>query len=250
MTEFPFYPADKASFYEAYSLEYKFDVDGPTPWKPLSKEIKQSNFCLVTTCACRLSSQPPFQIDKVKGSSEYREISVYTPRENLVFDWQNPELTEVKKDINIVLPIDRFLELVQKNNIGGLSETFFSFCGLCADIDKLRYESDRLSTRLNEMGVDIAVIFSASHLCNQTAGIIARELEKKMISTICVMTIKEVAQEQKAPRAVVINFPFGMVLGQPFATSLQKAIVQDILTAFRNMDKPGKIIELSYKWQY
>lgn len=249
MTKFPFYPPEKASFYEAYSLEYKFDVNEPTPWKPISKEIRHSNFCLITTCACRLSSQTPFQIDRQKGSAEYREISIYTPRENLIFDWANSVLSEARKDINILLPIDRFLDLVQKNNISSLSETFFSFCGFCEDIDALRNQASELSIRLNELGVDIAVITSATHLCNQTAGIIAREIEKRMISTICVMSIKEVALELRVPRAVVINFPFGMLFGQPFATPLQNAIVQDILTALKNIDRPAKVVELPYKWQ-
>ncbi len=248
MTKFPFYPPDKARQYENYSLEYKFDVEESTPWKPVVKELRHCKFCLITTAACRLTHQPIFKIDKQRGTAEYREISVYCNRSELVFDWAVSDLEYARRDLNVINPADRFLELAQEGVIGGLAETFLSFCGFCQDTQQLKKESASAAKRLEALGVDIAVIFSATQLCNQTAGLIARELEKGMISTIALITIKEVSQELRIPRSVFINFPFGMILGQPFATALQKSIVTDTINALKTLDKPGKILELAYKW--
>ena len=67
-------------------------------------------------------------------------------------------------------------------------------------------------------------------------------------STVCAVTVKEVAQQIRVPRSVFINFPFGRTLGPAHDTPLQESIVADMARALKTLDRPGKMINLPYRW--
>lgn len=245
MTKFPFYPLDRQNEYETYAAEYRFDQTEPTPWMPLRKELKYSRLAVVTTAAARLKSEPAF----ARGGADIREFSVFTAPAELEFDDASYPTHEVKKDINVLLPLEPIISLTERRVVGELFEKVTSFYGACQDLGALRDAAQRVADSLRAADVDVAMIFTAGLLCNQTAGIVARELEKKGISTIALVTVKEVAREIRIPRSVFINFPFGMVLGRAFAKALQQSIVNDIVHALKVLDKPAKLYELPYKWE-
>ena len=248
MTKFAFYPADKNNFFETYAAEFKYDQDQPTPWKPVQKDLEDSLVCLITTSGMRLKSDKPFQINKLSGSSEFKEFTVHATENELAVDMTNYHSAEAMKDINVLIPVEHIIEMVERKNISKIHETIYSFCGFCKDIEQLKQSTKRVIRKLIEAEVDLILISTASHLCNVTACIIARELEKSGISCTTIVTVKEIAHEIKVPRAVFINFPFGMTFGRAFSKSLQKSIAKDMLDSFVTIDKPGKIIELPYKW--
>lgn len=245
MTTFPFYPQDRASHYERIAAEYKFDQTEPTPWTPLRRELRHCKAAIVTTAGIRLKTQHSF----ARGSAEFREISVYASPEIVAFDFTNYDPAEAEKDLNVIVPVDRLKELVDRGMLGGLNETFFSFFGLCADLEGLRRSAARVGERLRQYGCDVAFVVPANHVCNQTAGLIARELERQGLSTVCAVTIKEVAQQVRVPRSIFINFPFGRTLGPAHNAALQESIVSDMARALRTLDRPGKIIDLPYRWE-
>lgn len=245
MTKFPFYPLDRQNEYETYAAEYRFDQTEPTPWMPLRKDLKYCRLAVITTAAARLRSQEPFP----RGSPQTREFSIFTPPGELEFDDPSYPTHEVKKDINVLVPLEHIIALTERRIVGELFEKVMSFYGACQNVEALRETAGQVAQTLRNGQVDIAMIFTAGLLCNQTAGIVARELEKNGISTIALVTVKEVAREIRIPRSVFINFPFGMVLGRAFARALQQSIVNDIVHALKILDKPAKVYELPYKWE-
>ena len=245
MTTFPFYPPDRAAAYERAAAEYAFVQAAPTPWSPLRRELRRCKAAIVTTSGVRLKTQHSFG----KNSPDFREISVYSPPEELAFDFTNYDPAEAEKDLNVLVPVDRLKDLVDRESLGGLNETYFSFFGPCADLPALRSSAARAGEKLRQYGCDVAFVVPANLVCNQTAGLIARELERQGLSTVCAVTVKEVAQQVRLPRAVFIHFPFGRTLGRAGDVALQESIVSDMARALRTLDRPGKIIDLPYRWQ-
>jgi len=245
MTQFPFYPADRAHRYERYAAEYAFDQTEPTPWSPLRRELRHCKAALVTTAGLRLQTQQSFGRD----SAEFREISVYASPQDLAFDFTNYDPSEAERDLNVIAPVDRLKELVDRGLLAGLNETFLSFFGPCGDLAALRLSAARAGEKLKAYGCDVVFAFPANQICNQTVGLIAREMERQGLSTVCAVTIKEVAQQVRLPRAAFINFPFGRTLGRAGDAALQSSILGDMARALRTLDRPGKIVDLPYKWQ-
>jgi len=244
MTTFPFYPPDQARACERYAIEYKYDQDEPTPWTPLRREPRRCKAALVTTAGLRLKTQHSFD----RSAAEYREISITVSPEDLAFDFTQYDPGEAEKDLNVLVPADPMKDLVDRGLLGSLNETFFSFFGACADAPGLRASARRAGERLRGTGCDAVFVIPANYVCNQTAGLIARELERQGLSTICAVTIKEVALQVRLPRAVFINFPFGRTLGPAGDRALQDSIVSDMVRALRTLDRPGKVIDLPYRW--
>jgi D-proline reductase (dithiol) PrdB len=245
MTTFPFYPPDRAARYERAAADYAFLQPEATPWAPLRRELRRSKAAIVTTSGVRLKTQHSFG----RNSSEFREISVYASHEDLAFDFTNFDPAEAERDLNVLVPVDRLKDLVDRGALGGLNETFFSFFGPCSDLSRLRESARAAGEKLLAYGCDAAFVIPANLICNQTAGLLARELERQGISTICAVTVKEIAQQVRIPRGAFIHFPFGRTLGRAGEVALQESIVSDLARALRTLDRPGKIVDLPYRWQ-
>jgi glycine/betaine/sarcosine/D-proline reductase family selenoprotein B len=248
MTKFDFYPVEKGRRFEEYAETYKFDQTEPTPWSPLKKPLRDSKVVLITTAGVSPREQPPFKLTE-KGCFEYREIPLHTPRKDLVFFHPDFSADEAKKDINVILPIDRFIELVEERIIGELCDVFFSFLGIFNDLWELEGAMTAFTYKLKGLNIDSAFIFPGGFRCTEAVGFISRFLERSGISTVAIVLIKEVAEQIKIPRALFINFPFGTPLGKAHIQSLQNSIVNDMVSALKTLDRPGKIINLPYKWE-
>lgn len=250
MTKFAFYPPDAARRFEQYAAEYAFEQVEPTPWAPLRRALRDCKAALVTTAGVRLKTQHEFKADRAQGSAEWREISVYAAGDGFAFDFTSYDPREAERDINVIAPIDRLKELAERETLGGLNETFFSFFGLCHQLDALKESAAAVGAKLRgTYEVDVCFVFPADLACNQTAGIVSRELERAGVSTVTLATVKEVAQQVRVPRPLFINFPFGRTLGPAHAVDLQRSIVSDMVRVLRTHDRPGRLVELPYKWQ-
>jgi D-proline reductase (dithiol) PrdB len=248
MTQFPFYPMDKAHALERWAAEYVYTQTEPTPWTPLRRDLKDCRVALIAGGGIRLESQTPFLADRVKGCADYREVSAFANRSELCLDATGFDRSEVEQDLNVVVPVDRFKELVEGGIIRDLHETFFSFYGACTEPGALKASASAVAERLKEGGVHAVFLFPADLPCNETLALVARELERDGLSTATLVTVREVAQQIRPPRALFINFPFGRTLGRAHARSLQESIVGDMVRALKTLDRPGKLVELPYQW--
>ncbi len=79
-------------------------------------------------------------------------------------------------------------------------------------------------------------------MCNQAVGLVAAEMERQGIATVCIQLLKEVAQAVKPPRALWVPFKHGYPLDQPEAPDRQRAVIQAALALLEDPSvKPATI---------
>jgi D-proline reductase (dithiol) PrdB len=73
-------------------------------------------------------------------------------------------------------------------------------------------------------------------------GLVARIAEGQGIATVCVMNLRKVAERILAPRTLLVDRPFGAVLGEPGDREGQRARVTAALAMLEDRNvRPGEI---------
>ena len=108
---------------------------GPIPWTPLSKPIDESTFALVTSGGLydqrhdksfdleRESEEPSW------GDPSYRGIPVDILPGSIGASHHHLNTNGVLADRNVLLPLDRFQELISEGKVGRLADHHYSFMG-------------------------------------------------------------------------------------------------------------------------
>ena len=107
----------------------------PIPWTPLSKPLNECKFGLVTTAGIyhRLEDSP-FDLEREKreptwGDPTFRVLPANLKSEDVDVSHLHINVSDIRKDFNIQLPIQRFQELLADGTIGGLADQAYSFMG-------------------------------------------------------------------------------------------------------------------------
>ena len=79
-------------------------------------------------------------------------------------------------------------------------------------------------------------------------GVVARILEEEGLSTVIVMTFREVAEIMRLPRAVYVRFPIGLTPGEPGSVTQQRVVIEDALAFLQDAREPGSLQTLPYRW--
>ncbi len=66
-------------------------------------------------------------------------------------------------------------------------------------------------------------------MCNQTVCLIAAELERQGISTVCIMLLREIAVAVRPPRALAVPFRHGFPLGAVNDPRGQRDVIETAL---------------------
>jgi D-proline reductase (dithiol) PrdB len=128
---FKFLPRLIAFFYQTTDRQ----PDYPIPWTPLNKPLAESKFGLVTSAGLyHQEVQQPFDLAREQrqpswGDPTYRVLPTDLPKDRIGVSHLHLNTRDIAADPNIVLPIDRFQELVKEGRIGGLAKRSFSFMG-------------------------------------------------------------------------------------------------------------------------
>ena len=118
----------------------------PPVWTPVTKLLKESRVAFATAGGIHLKSQTPFN---PAGDFSIREIPSDTPASELMVTHGGYDNSDVNKDVNAMLPIDRLRELAAEGYIGSLAPVLVGFMGGGGNVEKFR----------NETGPSIARIF-------------------------------------------------------------------------------------------
>jgi D-proline reductase (dithiol) PrdB len=118
-------------YYRLTSVEAEL----PIPWSPLTRPLNQSRFGLVTSGGLyHTGHEPPFDLERERREPAWGDPSFRT----LPTDMDPAEVgvshfhiyqEDVLEDMNILLPIQRFHELAEQGQIGGLARHAYSFMG-------------------------------------------------------------------------------------------------------------------------
>jgi hypothetical protein len=74
-------------------------------------------------------------------------------------------------------------------------------------------------------------------MCNQAVSLIAAELERRGIATVCIVLLREVAEKVRPPRALFVPFRHGYPLGLPNDANTQRSVIE---AAFNILEHDGE----------
>jgi len=66
-------------------------------------------------------------------------------------------------------------------------------------------------------------------MCNQAVSLIAAEMERRGITTVCIVLLREVAEKVRPPRALFVPFRHGFPLGLPNDPKTQRSVIEAAL---------------------
>ena len=79
-------------------------------------------------------------------------------------------------------------------------------------------------------------------------GLIQRNIEAVGIATISISVNRSYTEKVKPPRSIFLRWPFGHPLGEPNAINQQAAVLNKAFEALYAIDRPGKIIDVGWRW--
>jgi hypothetical protein len=79
-------------------------------------------------------------------------------------------------------------------------------------------------------------------MCNQAVCLLAAEIERRGIATVCLILLREIAEKVRPPRALALPFPHGYPLGAPNDPQLQRKVMLRAL-ALLEREGPPPLIE-------
>ena len=132
---FKFLPGSIAAYYRGMAVQRH----EPIPWTPLSKPLSKARFSLVTTAGLYVEgAEPPFDAEREKrepmwGDPSFRRIPRDVRQAEVRCSHLHINPRDVLQDLNIVLPVQRFLELEADGTIASLAPTSYSFMGYQTD---------------------------------------------------------------------------------------------------------------------
>ena len=128
-----------------------------SPWAPLRKSVETSKVAVLGSSGVHRKCDPPFGN---ANDSSFRLIRRDTPATNLTLSHPAPINSPGKKDINVVFPLERFLELEARGEIGGLANENPSIIGTVRNYEAVRDElGPAIARHLQRQGVDLLCLF-------------------------------------------------------------------------------------------
>jgi len=149
----------------AYYRGLPFQKVEPIPWTPLAKPVERCRFALVTTAGLYMKDRdPPFDLDGERrnpfwGDPTYRVIPREARQDQIGVAHLHVNPADLLADMNVALPVQRFLELEAAGRIGSLAPSHYSFMGYQPDNSawENRYAPE-VAARMKEEGVEAAFL--------------------------------------------------------------------------------------------
>lgn len=235
---------------EKFVNEFSWVNNENSPWAEFNKTLKESKVAVVSTGGLYINCDKPFQIEDRKDVDEsFREIPLEIESEQIEIAHEHYEKRYVNKDINTVFPVKRLKELEEEDFIGELSNYNFSITGYIPEPDELFLTGKEIAEKLSELEIDAVLIVPVWPVCQQSGGLLAREIENTGIPTVTLNLIKKVAEINKLPRVGHLPFPFGSPVGEPGNKKQQIEVIKAALKLLETVEKPETIVELPFKWR-
>jgi D-proline reductase (dithiol) PrdB len=126
--------------------KYPLIVSEDVPWTA----------ALVTSGGLYLKdSQPPFDTVSIHGDSSFREIPKTVRQDELGIAHTHYDHSLAEEDINVIFPIQRFIELEKENIIGRVADTHYSFSYVNDVVSLVTETVPKLISRIKAAKVDI-----------------------------------------------------------------------------------------------
>lgn len=116
-------------FIKTYSPQESMEI----PWTPVSIPLNRSRVAIVTTSGVHQRDQTPFDMENKEGDPTFRIIDAERNVSDLIITHDYYDHADAEKDINIVFPVERLRELMERGIIGELARYHFGFMGHIKD---------------------------------------------------------------------------------------------------------------------
>ena len=157
---FKWMPPALANYYRNLAMDR-----AEVPWTPLRKPLSECRFSLLSTSGIYIKGeQEPFDVEREKrepfwGDPTYRSIPRDVKQEQIGVAHLHINSADLLADMNVALPVQRFLELEAAGRIGSLAASHFSFMGYQPNNSAWhdRYGPE-VAARMKDEGVDAAFL--------------------------------------------------------------------------------------------
>ena len=150
--------------YQAGKMEeivkkYPFIVPEDISWTPYQGEPSAQTFALVTSGGLYLKdSQPPFDTASIHGDPSFREIPKTASQGDFGIAHAHYDHCLAEQDINIIFPVQRFIELEREKIIGRFADTHYSFSYVNDAATLMKETAPDLISRLKVQAVDVVFL--------------------------------------------------------------------------------------------
>lgn len=110
---------------------YKWQRIDPVPWAVMNMPLAEARLGLVVHACMTQPDQPPFRAEEPEFDASIRIIDSDTDPQTLVntYPGQGFDHAGLEADANLLVPLDRLHEMVERAEIGGVTERTVSLCG-------------------------------------------------------------------------------------------------------------------------
>lgn len=108
--------------------EYQWSTYDWAPWTPPSRPLSQCRVAILSPGGLSYRGQAPFEADG-KNDLSFREIPRDARTEDVAINHNFYDTRDAKRDLNCVLPLERFREFEAEGIIGELAPVAYSCMG-------------------------------------------------------------------------------------------------------------------------
>ena len=135
---------------------YPLIVAEDVPWTRYTGSPPEQTFALITSAGLYLKdSQPPFDTVSIHGDPSFREIPRTVRPEDLGIAHAHFDHSLAEQDINVIFPIQRFIELEKEHIIGKLADTHYSFSYVNDAVSLVTRTAPEVISRVKAAQVDV-----------------------------------------------------------------------------------------------
>jgi D-proline reductase (dithiol) PrdB len=140
-----------------WQLRWRVRTPKDIPWTPLKKPLAEATVALVTTGGVHLCSDTPFVL---KSDASYRTIPRIATSADLCITHEHYDRRDAARDLNLIFPLPRLLELEAEGIIGRVAETHYGF-GFTDNPHDLLLPGHQVGTLLARDNVDFVLLVPA-----------------------------------------------------------------------------------------
>ncbi len=138
---------------------YPFVVSDDMPWTPYKGQPSEQTFALVTSGGFFMKdSQPAFDTVSIHGDPSLREIPKTVSQGDIGIAHAQYDHSLAEKDINIIFPIHRMIELEEEKIIGRVVATNYSFSYVNDVVTLVTETIPKFISRIKADGVDVVLL--------------------------------------------------------------------------------------------
>jgi D-proline reductase (dithiol) PrdB len=140
-----------------WQLRWRVAVPAEIPWASLRPPLAKATVALVTTGGVHCCEDAPFDL---KSDASFRAIPRTATAASLCITHEHYDRRDAARDLNLIFPLQRLLELEVEGVIGHVAQTHYGF-GFTDNPHDLLLPGHQIGTLLSQAHVDLALLVPA-----------------------------------------------------------------------------------------